>query len=164
MQRIATFVFAAIVLAATPAPAPAQSGDTTITVRYRNSSVRVQPSYLESYSDIQTRMVLHSDSKINDQSSSTGARGTQVASVSSLGGNDSAVTYKVVGPSKIERILNSRNYVQTMLVSVNGKSCTAQVVNTLKPGQTLYDAYSTQLGVMALYSTLKPVGVSCSIQ
>jgi len=164
VQRIAMISVSAFLLGTITAPALAESGDTTITVRYRNSSVRVQPSYLESYSDIQTSMVLHSDSKINEQTSSSGARGQQTASVSSLGGNSPGVTYRVVGPSKIQRVLVAKNYVQTMTVSVSGKSCTAQVENALKPGQKLYDAYSTQLGVSALYSTLKPVGVTCSIQ
>lgn len=144
--------------------AQAADGDTTIQVETVTYAERIRPSVSSGNVTYKYKIVLQSGGKVGEQINSSGSAPFKSANVRSLGGSDSNVTYRVKDDSTIERIVNNPTHQTVTTIRASGKSCTASVVHTLKPGQTEYQSYSVNLGTQAFYKTLRPVSASCTIE
>ena len=63
----------------------------------------------------------------------------------------------------IERTFSDTTFFYIVRVKVDGQSCKSQVDYKLKPNETEYVTHSTELGVLAHYSTLEMVDSKCTI-
>jgi hypothetical protein len=143
-------------------PANAAEGDTLISVHYRSKAVRVRPTPRVGGVDVDFRIVLHSDGRVEDAwSVKDGKRGNRT---SKLGPNSGGVVYRVLDAGTITRTGDVGTHFHKMTIRVSGKNCTADVEFVLKPGQTEYRDYSTELKTMATYSSLGTQYVTCVIE
>lgn len=145
----------------TPALANAESGDTFITVNYVVRQMRVRPSPMLKHGRSTINMVLHKDGTIDDTHRAYGPHAKPASKTEKRLGAD---TYKVVNENSIKRISHTGDLTRTVTVTVNGRSCTANVELTLKPGKTEYKGYSTELGTEAYYTNPTLERASCTIR
>jgi len=144
----------------------AADGDTFITVTYKNHAIRVKPQPAEGDGDVVTRIILHANGTFDEAFEATGKNTKQwEVKKRKLGSQkDGTVQFRVINKSTIERVFEDRTLVHSIKVTVDGKSCKADVTYTLKPGQKEFVLYSPALGQMAHFSEVKPFNVECKIE
>lgn len=106
-----------------------------------------------------THIVLHPDGTVSDEHRTYGQRAkSPTTSQQRLG----VGKYRVVDRQTIRRTYHAGD--ETRIVSVNGQGCFADVKSELPKGQTEHKAYSTELGVEAVYGESTLERVNCSIR
>jgi hypothetical protein len=148
-------------------PAVAEKGDAIITVDYETRAVRVRPEPDVRHSQHRMVIVLHPDGRVEDEYTGAGPHPSVFANKNRrLGNTESAsnVRYRVVDKNTISRTSESGALVSTLTVVVSGKTCTANIDYSLKPGETEFKAFSTQLGTMAYYSETAATRTTCKIR
>jgi hypothetical protein len=142
--------------------AKAATGDTNISIHYRSKSVRVRPSPRTGGANVDFRIVLRANGKVEDEYSvKDGKRGS---SKSKLGPADRGAIYRVLDSGTITRTVDVDTHYHKITVRVSGKNCTAEVEYILKPGVKEYRDYSTELKTMAYFSSLGIEYVTCVIE
>ena len=157
------FGLAAAVLAADPGSAPAAPSDTVISVFYASKAVRVRPRPNQGGTGHVTfRIVLHANGTVEDAfENKDGPKGKMKTK---LGKQPRGAVYRVIDASTIERTAEEPTHFHKLTIKVNGKNCTANVDYTLKPGQTEYRGYSTELKQWAYYSKMEMEYATCVIE
>lgn len=144
-----------------PNTARAESGDTSITVDFVVRHQRIRPSPMMKHGRNTIHIVLHSDGTVSDEHRTYGQRAKpESTSQQRLG----AGKYRVVDQHTIRRTYHAGDETRIVTISVNGQSCSADVKFELPKGQTEHKAYSTELGVEAVYGESSLERVSCSIR
>jgi hypothetical protein len=143
--------------------AAAASGDTAIHVHYAAKSVRVRPQPNNGGSGtVDFEILLHPNGKVEDKFAvKDGLKGEFK---SKLGNQSHKAVYRVIDASTIERTTDLGTHFHKLTIKVAGKNCTANVEYLLKPGQTEYRDYSTQLKKWAYYSKLEMDYATCVIE
>lgn len=152
-------------------PAWAQSGEkTTILIKYDIYSVRTSPGPEQVItSSHEDTLVLSGGNSIAQNNTITyGSERMQLQGDAKLGTSASASghTYgwRVGGPNKLLYHVSAPQNDIIASVTVNGRSCTFQMVNKLKPGFKEYLQWSPQLKTNATYSVFRYSNLSCAIQ
>ena len=141
----------------------AASGDTAIHVHYAAKSVRVRPQPNNGGSGtVDVEILLHANGKVEDKFAVKD--GLSGESKSKLGSRSHNAVYRIIDASTIERTTDLGTHFYKLTVKVAGKNCTANVEYLLKPGQTEYRDYSTQLKTWAYYSKLEMDYATCVIE
>jgi len=141
----------------------AKTGDTHISIHYRAKSVRVRPTPRTGVGDVDFGIVLHADRTIEDSYSvKDGKHGDSKTRLGPV--SKGVVVYRVLDSGTITRTADVGTHFHKITVHTSGKNCTADVEFILKPGQTEYREFSTELKVMAYFSTLQTEYVTCVIE
>jgi hypothetical protein len=101
--------------------------------------------------------VQHNEARVSGSASGGGSRTIK------LGANQGQA-WKVAGPHELINIADYISYRRAILVTVNDKSCTAQVDYKLKPGFNDYRYHRLKNGAEAVARSVKANGLTCSIQ
>lgn len=125
--------------------AVAQGGGTTrINVSYTVGHDRIRPMPRDGIRVQHNHtIVLHGRNRVSESrsASATGMRRNFHRSGSSelvLGQETSRGGWRVLGPSRLQRVFNHPQSTTTLTVSISGRSCSLSVVMRLKPGMTEY--------------------------
>jgi hypothetical protein len=140
------------------------AADVNIFVEYRVHAVRVSPTPNDGIGKASINIILHENGTAEDVVTAYGNNAkTWQQEKRKLGSHPTGVEYHVTDSNTIERTFSDTTFFYVVRVKVDGKSCNAQVEYRLKPAQKEYITHSTELGVMAHYSTLEMVDSNCTI-
>lgn len=154
------FILCIAALSSTPVLA-----DANIYIDYRVYSVRTRPKPVTGYGAASINIVLHDNGTADNMIHARGKNPrTYETTNRALGPQKSGTQYRVIDQNTIERTFDDKTHTYIVNVKVAGKTCTATVSYKLKPGQKDYEAFSSELGVMAHYSILRGEDVTCSIR
>lgn len=149
-----------------PSTIKAAPGDTVILVSYKVNSVRVRPEPVTGVGEATLRVVLHADGTVDDVVEAKGKNAKQFElKKRKLGSHkDTSAQWRVINANTLERTFTDPASFAKWKITVDGKTCNAEVSFTLKPGEKEYIFYSPQLGKTAYYSEAKPFDVQCKIE
>jgi hypothetical protein len=143
----------------------AASGDTLIAISYKTHAVRLRPKPASGDGAGAVRIVLHANGTVDDVVEGKGKNAKKWEMKSrKLGAQKSGAQYRILDKNTIERTFSDSTFLYIVKIMVDGKSCKADVVYTLKPGQKEFVMYSPDLGKRAYYSEVKPFDVDCRIE
>jgi len=152
-------------------PALAQTAEkTTIQIKYDIYSVRTSPGPEQVItSSNQDTLVLNGRNSIEQSKDmSVGSERVQMQGSTTLGAQTSlsgnTYGWRVGGPNRLLYRVSAPQNDIIASITVNGKSCTFQMVNRLKPGFKEYMQWSLQLKANATYSGYRYSNLSCTIQ
>jgi len=137
-----------------------ETGDTTIKATFRLATTRVRPTPRVAGTDNSFVIVLKPDRSVSEQFTSSGEKPVKATGSQVLGEG----RFRVVGENSIERVISLDTHIERVTIRVTGHTCSASWAFELKPGQTEYKLYSTQLGQNAYYSRVATVNSTCSIR
>jgi hypothetical protein len=163
--RFKVFLIAASVVTASVNEIPtanAQGSDARISIHYRAKSVRVRPTPRTGGGDVDFSIILHADGTVEDSYSVKD--GKHDSSKSRLGPHSRGVVYRVLDSQTFTRTVDVGTHYHKITVHTSGKNCTADVEFILKPGETEYREFSTELKIMAFFSSLRTEYVTCVIE
>jgi hypothetical protein len=157
------FLIAGSVVTANEIPiANAKTSDTHISIHYRTKGVRVRPTPRVGGADVDFGIVLQADGTVEDDYSVK--NGKHGSSKSKLGPVSKGVVYRVLNSGTVTRTVDLGTHYHKITIHASGKNCTADVEFILKPGAKEYRTYSTELKIMAYYSSLGTEYVTCVIE
>jgi hypothetical protein len=141
------------------------AADINIFVDYRVHAVRVSPKPSDGIGKASIDIVLHEDGTAEDVVAVYGKNAkTWELKKRAMGHQKSGVEYHITDNDTIERTFADTTFFYIVRVTVDGKSCKAQIDYKLKPNEKEYVTYSTELGVMAHYSLLEMASANCTIR
>jgi hypothetical protein len=163
-------LIAALTLAGCCSVLPAHADDTvTIHVNYQKFSNRVRPNPGPATAKTDFTLVLSGKNDIKESGTVSSGNNSISGSTSTkfntaVTGGERTLKWRVAGPNKIVAIIDYPQNQQIQTISVNGKTCTINVVDRLKPGFTEYMLWSASLNQIAYYDQVKFLGGSCTIE
>jgi hypothetical protein len=143
----------------------AATSDTFIQVKYKTHAIRIRPKPVEGDGAANIKIVLHANGTVDDVVEGEGKHPkTWELTKRPLGNHKTGARYRVLNENTIERTFDGKTFAFKVRITVDGKSCKAEVSYTLNPGEKEFEAYSPELGGMAHYSALRPFDVECKIE
>lgn len=139
-------------------PAAAEEGVTTIKVFFRVKAIRVKPSPGITESDVDFKIRMLANGKVEDNFDIKGSINGK--SKSSLGRTTSKTHFKVIDPSTIARISDAGNYINTTTIKVTGKNCDATIERKLKKGESVFRSANGK----EFYSSIDNQYIACVIE
>ena len=148
--------FAALLVSARDASA------TTISVSFTLHVKRIAPEAYDGPFKASFTLVLDERGGVTERYDSSGRYGKKNQKTEvKLGETGSTTTYRVVDQDTIERSVNWADHTDLFTVKVSGKTCSMSF-DQKKSGPT-FKSFSTALGVMATYTSMRLVNSSCAI-
>lgn len=148
-----------LILAALLVPTCAfAADDTRITATIEFSSYRVRPSPEPGHNHVTFNIILHPDGSVDDSFAAPGRFSRKGTVTGTLGER-----YRVIDNNAIRRTRDFKDRIETVTITVTGKSCRATMTNELKPGFSEFEAPSVALGTNAFYRNWKMTSSTCSI-
>ena len=139
--------------------------DVIINVKYDTQVKRIRPSPVEGTGAGTVKMVMHENGKIDDVIESIGTKTkTYQNKNTKLGREQSQTTFKVIDKNTILRTYRGETFIWEVKVTVDQKTCKAEVTYTLLPGQTEFKMFSPSLDKDAYYSEMRPTNIQCTIE
>jgi hypothetical protein len=130
-----------------------------INIRIEFSNQRVRPNPGPVHSHLDMAFSLKDDDSLVQEYNETGPRARHISSDTKLGQG-----MKVVDANTLVRKIDFKDRVNTITITVSGKTCHATMTNTLKPGFTEFESWSTYLGVPAWYRDWHMTSSTCTIR
>jgi len=130
-----------------------------INVRIEFDTYRVSPNPGPVSSHVDFVFALKDDGSVSQEYQETGPKARHVSSDSKLGQG-----MRVIDANTLVRTIDFKDRVNTLTISVSGKTCRATLTNTLKPGFNAFAARSSQTGNTQFYRDWKMSSSTCSIQ
>jgi len=136
---------------------PAKAADTQIHVEYAAVYDRLRPDplqniHLRQYLDV----TLSGENTVSETSTrASGTLADQQTASTTLGQRNSdggSVNWTVLGPDKLQRVVEGPQSVMTMTIAVTGTSCTLEVEFKLKRGFTEFKTKQMRNGQMGFFS------------
>jgi hypothetical protein len=142
-------------------PAFAQEGKSTnIHVVFQGFYERVRPGYAAGITTEKVDLVLSGGNGVQQTLHSSNA----LADKTFISGQTLGGRWRVAGPHRLIGTENLPQSTRTMIIDVNGKTCTASWTAQLKPGFQEYNIYSIVLGTFAYYKQARMVSATCEIE
>lgn len=130
-----------------------------INARIEFSSYRVSPNPGPVSNHVDFVFALKDDGSVSQEYQETGPKARHLTSDSKLGQG-----MRVIDANTLVRTIDFKDRVNTLTISVSGKTCHATLTNILKPGFSAFEARSSQTGNMQFYRDWKMTSSTCSIQ
>jgi hypothetical protein len=160
-MKLSQCMLAAIVLCAGALPAyPQESKTTSIHVVFQGFYERVRPGYAAGITTEKLDLVLSGGNNIQQTLNSSNA----LANKTFITGQTLGGRWRAAGPHRLIGTENLPQSTRTMIIDVNGKTCTASWTAQLKPGFQEYNIYSIVLGSYAFYKQARMVSATCEIE
>jgi Cu/Ag efflux protein CusF len=166
MQLKCAAAFAAV-SSLTLLSAPAQA-DTQIHAEYAAVYDRLRPDPLK---EIHLRhsfdVTLSDDNNVSEVGTrAAGAMADQHSARTVLGqrNSDGPVNWTVLGPDKLQRVIEAPQSVMTMVITVTDKTCTLAVEHKLKPGFKEFKFRQIRNGEMGFFTQPNITETKCTIK
>jgi hypothetical protein len=147
---------------------PAKAADTQIHAEYTLVYDRLRPDpFKDIHSRISFDVTLSGENTVSETvSRASGSLADQQKATRILGqGNsDGTVIWTVLGPDKLQRVVEQPQNVSTMTIAVTGTNCTLEVENKLKPGFKEFKWRQMRNGQMGFFTQPKITETKCSIK
>ena len=128
-----------------------------IQIEFTGQRVRPNPKPIHSHLDMS--FLLKDDGTLAQEYNETGPRARHLSSDSKLGEG-----VKVIDANTLVRRIEFKDRVNTLTITVSGKTCHAAMTNNLKPGFTEFESWSTYQGVTAWYRDWQMTSSTCTIR
>jgi hypothetical protein len=152
---------AALGLVWAPAAFAQEAKTTKIHVEFQGYYERVRPGYAAGLVTEKFDLVLSGGKDLQQTINASNALTSKTfVSGQTLGGG----RWRVAGPHRLIGTENLPQSVRTMIIDVNGNSCTASWKAQLLPGFQEYYIYSITLGSYAYYKQARMVSATCQIE
>jgi hypothetical protein len=148
------WLFALAVFLPTAAFAEAQIN---VGIEFSNYRVSPYPGAVQAHLDLV--FSLKDDGTLVQEYHESGPKARHVSSDSKLGQG-----MRVVDANTLVRKIDFKDRVNTLTITVSGRTCQATMTNTLKPGFSAFEARSTHLGSTASYRDWRMTSSTCSIR
>ena len=142
--------------------------DTQIHAEYAAHYDRIRPDPIK---DIHLRhsfdVTLSGDNTVSETGTrAAGAMADQHSARTILGqrNSDGPVNWTVLGPDKLQRVIEAPQSVMTMTISVTDKSCTLAVEHKLKPGFKEFKFRQIRNGEMGFFTQPNITETKCTIK
>jgi hypothetical protein len=153
-MSFATCLFALAVFLPTAAFAEAK-----INIRIEFIGQRVRPNPGPVHNHLDMTFSLKDDGSLVQEYNETGPMARHISSDTKLGRD-----MKVIDANTLVRKIDFKDRVNTVTITVSGKTCHATMTNTLKPGFTEFEAWSTYMGATAWFRDWQMTSSKCTIQ
>jgi hypothetical protein len=145
-------------------PRASSAQDVVVRISYVEIHDRYLPRPELTSTSVQSEVRLNSDGSIqqNEARVSGSASGSQTDAMRL--GADAGKRWKVAGEHQLLNIVDYITYSRSILVTVNGASCTAAIDYKLKPGATVYQYRRLKNNEIASARSVKATDLKCTIQ
>lgn len=130
-----------------------------INIRIEFSDQRVRPHPGPVHNHLDLAFLLKDDGTVVQEYHETGPKARHLSSDNKLGEG-----VKVIDANTLVRKLEFKDRVNTLTINVSGKTCHATMTNTLKPGFTEFEAWSSYQGAPAWYRDWQMTSSICTIR
>jgi hypothetical protein len=130
-----------------------------IAVRIEFSDQRVRPNPGPVHSHLEMAFLLKDDGTVAQEYHETGPKGRHLSSDNKLGDG-----MKVIDANTLVRKIDFKDRVNTLTITVSGKTCHATMTNILKSGFTEFESWSSYQGVTAWYRDWQMTSSTCTIR
>lgn len=136
----------------------------TLRVSYTEIHDRIKPTANVTATKANLRVHVQDSGAIRQDQDRSSGKMTKGSSKGMRLGGTGGGSWRVAGPNQLINIVRQTSYQRAILVTVNGKSCSARIAYNLNAGESEYRYIRMKTGEIATARSVKAEGITCSIE